>query len=90
ASDDEDDNHSDKENSDPNVLNGYGTWLKKNSEYSARAMDIVPGIKNVGVEVVSGQDQDDNSPISVPRHHDDGSTHVKIKKALSSRRHQSN
>ncbi|KAF9272546.1 hypothetical protein BGZ88_004651, partial [Linnemannia elongata] len=49
ASDDEDDNHSDKENSDPKVFKGQGPWLQNYAQYP------------VHVDVESGQDPDDNT-----------------------------
>jgi hypothetical protein len=69
-----DDNLTDKENLDPNVLDGFGTWLEDNPEYFARATDIEPGREILEIEFVAFQDQDDSPTNTLPRHHDDSST----------------
>jgi hypothetical protein len=72
--DDVDDNLTDKENLDPNVLDGFGTWLEDNPEYSARATDIEPGSEILEIEFVAFQDQDESPTNTLPRLHDDSST----------------
>lgn len=72
--DDVDDNLTDRENLDPNVLDGFGTWLEDNPEYSARSTDIEPGSEILEIEFVAFQDQDDSPTNTLPRHHDDSST----------------
>lgn len=72
--DDVDDNLTDKENLNPNVLDGFGTWLEDNPEFSARATDIEPGSEILEIEFVAFQDQDESPTNTLPRHHDDSST----------------